>query len=212
MGTARKARSPCWCSLDSGRSMGLVVDEIVDIVEDRLNIEVVSDQPSVLGSAVIKEKATEIIDLGHYLSQAFEDWFVHKEMATEALTKSLLFVDDSSFFRNMLTPVLKAAGYDVTRCESARAAVQVLQSDRKFDVVVSDIEMPDVNGFEFCEALRRDPRFREIPVLALLSLVTPASIERGRQAGFDDYVAKFDRPDLIAALKDVLTNEAKAAA
>ncbi len=197
---------------DSGRSMGLVVDEIVDIVEDQLNIEVGSDMPGILGSAVIKEKATEIIDLGHYLPQAFEDWFQRKEMATEALTKSLLFVDDSAFFRNMLTPVLKAAGYDVTVCESARAAVQVLQSGRKFDVVVSDIEMPDVNGFEFCEALRRDPRFRSIPVLALSSLVTPASIERGRQAGFDDYVAKFDRPGLIAALKDVLTNEARVAA
>ncbi|MEI2385071.1 hybrid sensor histidine kinase/response regulator [Breoghania sp. JC706] len=197
---------------DSGRSMGLVVDEIVDIVEATLNIEVGSEVPGVLGSAIIKEKATEIIDLGHYLPMAFEDWFVRKEMASEALTKSLLFVDDSSFFRNMLTPVLKAAGYDVTVCDSARSAVQVLQSDRKFDVVVSDIEMPDINGFEFCEALRRDPRFRNIPVLALSSLVTPASIERGRQAGFDDYVAKFDRPGLIAALKDVLTNEARAAA
>ncbi|WP_321344966.1 chemotaxis protein CheW [Breoghania sp.] len=197
---------------DSGRSMGLVVDEIVDIVEDQLNIEVGSDMPGILGSAVIKEKATEIIDLGHYLPQAFEDWFQRKEMASEALTKSLLFVDDSAFFRNMLTPVLKAAGYDVTVCDSARSAVQVLQSGRKFDVVVSDIEMPDVNGFEFCEALRRDPRFRSMPVLALSSLVTPASIERGRQAGFDDYVAKFDRPGLIAALKDVLTNEARVAA
>lgn len=197
---------------DSGRSMGLVVDEIVDIVEDRLDIEVGSESPGILGSAIIKEKATEIIDLGHYLPQAFEDWFIRKEMADEALTKKLLFVDDSAFFRNMLTPVLKAAGYNVTVCESARSAVDLLQSGRKFDVVVSDIEMPDVNGFEFCEALRRDPRFRQIPVLALSSLVTPASIERGRQAGFDDYVAKFDRPGLIAALKDAFSNEVRMAA
>ncbi len=197
---------------DSGRSMGLVVDEIVDIVESELDIEVGSDSPGVLGSAVIKEKATEIIDLGHYLPQAFEDWFIRKEMAEDALTKKLLFVDDSAFFRNMLTPVLKAAGYDVTVCDSARAAVDLLQHGRKFDVVVSDIEMPDVNGFEFCEALRRDPRYREMPILALSSLVTAASIERGRQAGFDDYVAKFDRPGLIAALKDAFSNEVRIAA
>jgi len=197
---------------DSGRSMGLVVDEIVDIVEDRMNIEVGSERPGILGSAVIKERATEIIDLGYYLPQAFEDWFMRKEMDIEALTKKVLFVDDSAFFRNMLTPVLKAAGYDVTTCDSANHAFELLENGAKFHAVVSDIEMPEINGFEFCEALRRDPRFRNIPVLALSAMVTPASIERGRQAGFDDYVAKFDRPGLIAALKDVFSGEMGVAA
>ncbi|MBD1547357.1 chemotaxis protein CheW [Roseibium aggregatum] len=197
---------------DSGRSMGLVVDEIVDIVEDRMNIEVGSERPGILGSAVIKERATEIIDLGYYLPQAFEDWFMRKEMDIEALTKKVLFVDDSAFFRNMLTPVLKAAGYDVTTCDSASHAFELLENGAKFNAVVSDIEMPEINGFEFCEALRRDPRFRNIPVLALSAMVTPASIERGRQAGFDDYVAKFDRPGLIAALKDVFSGEMGVAA
>src|SRR5436189_2086890 len=98
---------------DAGRSMGLVVDEIVDIVEDRLDIQVGSETMGVLGSAVIKGQATEIIDIGHYLPLAFEDWFRRKEMKQEALTRTLLFVDDSPFFRNMLVPVLKAAGYDV---------------------------------------------------------------------------------------------------
>ena len=197
---------------DAGRSMGLVVAEIVDIVEDRMNIEVGSERPGILGSAVVKERATEIIDLGYYLPQAFEDWFMRKEMDIEALTKKVLFVDDSSFFRNMLTPVLKAAGYDVTTCNGPQQAFELLENGDKFHAIVSDIEMPEINGFEFCESLRRDPRFRNIPMLALSSLVTPASIERGRQAGFDDYVAKFDRPGLIAALKDVFSNELGVAA
>ncbi len=197
---------------DAGRSMGLVVDEIVDIVEDRMNIEVGSERPGVLGSAIVKERATEIIDLGYYLPQAFEDWFMRKEMDIASLTKKVLFVDDSSFFRNMLTPVLKAAGYDVTTCTGPNQAFELLENGDKFHAIVSDIEMPEINGFEFCESLRRDPRFRNIPILALSSMVTPASIERGRQAGFDDYVAKFDRPGLIAALKDVFSGEMGAAA
>ncbi|SHM41126.1 hybrid sensor histidine kinase/response regulator [Roseibium suaedae] len=197
---------------DSGRSMGLVVDEIVDIVEERLNIEVGSERPGILGSAVIKERATEVIDLGYYLPQAFEDWFMRKEMDIQALTKKVLFVDDSAFFRNMLTPVLKAAGYDVTTCVGPQEALDLLENGVKFHAIVSDIEMPEINGFEFCEAMRRDPRFRNIPILALSAMVTPASIERGRQAGFDDYVAKFDRPGLIAALKDVFSGEMGVAA
>lgn len=188
---------------DSGRSMGLVVDEIVDIVEETLNIQVGSDVPGVLGSAVIKGKATEILDIGHYLPLAFEDWFKRKEISSASLTRKLLFIDDSAFFRNMLGPVMKAAGFDVTVCASATEAMRQLGEGAAFDVIVSDIEMPVVNGFEFAEMLRRDARFRTTPIIALSALCTPASIERGRQAGFDEYVAKFDRPGLIAALKEI---------
>jgi two-component system, chemotaxis family, sensor kinase CheA len=196
---------------DAGRSMGLVVDEIVDIVEDALNIEVASDIPGLLGSAVIKGQATEILDIGHYLPLAFEDWFKRKEMRVESLTRRLLFVDDSPFFRNMLTPVLKAAGYEVTTAAAGMDALELLKRGEHFDVVVSDIEMPEMNGFEFAEAMRADKRFHAMPVIALSSLTNPASIERARLAGFHDYVAKFDRQGLIAALKETALDYAHAA-
>ena len=66
---------------DRGRSMGLVVDEIVDIVEQRLDIEVASERPGVLGYAVVKGSATEIVDIGHFLPQAFADWFRRRDAA-----------------------------------------------------------------------------------------------------------------------------------
>jgi two-component system chemotaxis sensor kinase CheA len=108
--------------------------------------------------------------------------------------------------------VLKASGFSVTTCESAVDALKMFDEGRKFDVVVSDIEMPGMNGFEFAETLKRSPRHRNIPILALSAITTPASIERGRQAGFDDYIAKFDRAGLIAALKEVTTYEMGVAA
>ncbi len=197
---------------DAGRSMGLVVDEIIDIVEDHLDIEVGSERPGILGSAVIKGKATEVVDIGHFLPQAFEDWFRRKEISVDALTRTLLFVDDAPFFRNMLGPVLKAAGYNVTVCASGAEALELLDGGKRIDVIVSDIEMPEMNGFELAEAVKRSPRLRHIPILALSSLCTPASIERGRQSGFDDYIAKFDRPGLIAALKEVTHYEMGVAA
>lgn len=102
----------------------------------------------------------------------------------------------------MLTPVLRAAGYDVTSVPSAEEALVLLRSGRRFDMVVSDIEMPEMNGFDFAETLRKDPHHSATPIIALSSLSSPAALERGRQAGFDDYVAKFDRPGLVAALKE----------
>ena len=187
---------------DSGRSMGLVVDEIIDIVDDRLDIEVKSEKSGIVGSAVIKGRATEIVDVGHFMPLAFDDWLMRKEMQVEATTQSLLFVDDSAFFRNMLTPVLRASGYAVTVAEDADQALALLRGDRRFDLIVSDIEMPGMNGFEFAEAVKAEASLKSIPIIALTALATPAAIERGRQAGFDDFVAKFDRPGLIAAIKE----------
>jgi two-component system, chemotaxis family, sensor kinase CheA len=196
---------------DDGRSMGLVVDEIVDIVEERLNIEVAGSQPGILGSAVIKGQATEVIDVGHFLPMAFADWFSRKEMRPSAASQSVLLVDDSAFFRNMLAPVLKAAGYRVRVAPNAQEGLAVLRSGQAFDVVLTDIEMPDMNGFEFAEIIRSDAHLSQMPIIGLSSLVSPAAIERGRQAGFHDYVAKFDRPGLIAALKEQTAEMARAA-
>src|SRR5262249_40249584 len=136
---------------DDGRSMGLVVDEIIDIVEERLNIEVAGSQAGILGSAVIKGQATEVIDVGHFLPMAFADWFTRKEMKPSATAQSILLVDDSAFFRNMLAPVLKAAGYRVRVAGGAEEGLSVLRSGQTIDVVLTDIEMPDMNGFEFAE-------------------------------------------------------------
>jgi two-component system chemotaxis sensor kinase CheA len=196
---------------DDGRSMGLVVDEIIDIVEERLHIEVAGSSEGILGSAVIKGQATEVIDVGHFLPMAFADWFSRKEMRPSVTAQSVLLVDDSAFFRNMLAPVLKAAGYRVRVAPNAQEGLSALRSGQVFDVVLTDIEMPDMNGFEFAETIRADAHLASMPIIALSSMVSPAAIERGRQAGFHDYVAKFDRPGLIAALKEQSAETRRAA-
>ena len=197
---------------DMGRSMGLVIDRIVDIVEDELKVEVQSATPGILGSAVIKGHATEVIDVGHYLPMAFEDWFGQREMAAAALTRSVMLVDDSPFFRNMLTPVLTSAGYSVKTYANGREALSALERGEEYDLVVSDIEMPEMNGFELAERITSSAAYRRLPVIALSSHNAPATIERGRQAGFHDFVAKFDRQGLLASLAEVRQQTTGAAA
>jgi two-component system, chemotaxis family, sensor kinase CheA len=208
---SKDATQPLLVFSDSIHSMGLVVDEIVDIVEDRLNIEVSSERPGVIGSAVIKGQATEIIDIGYFLPLAFEDWFRRKEHQLERSTRTLLFVDDSAFFRNMLTPVLKAAGYEVTPVAGAREAMSLLKSGRRFDVLVTDLDMPGMDGFALAEEVRKEARLADMPIIALSAYGSPESIERGRKVGFHDFVAKFDRQSLIAALKEQVADLNQAA-
>jgi two-component system chemotaxis sensor kinase CheA len=196
---------------DRGRSMGLMVDEIVDIVEQRLDIEVASERPGVLGYAVVNGSAAEIIDIGHFLPQAYADWFRKRDGQSARRTRKVLLVDDSTFFRDMLAPLIKAAGYQVVAVASAAQALAAAKKDSRIDVVVTDVDMPDMDGFKLAEALREDPDTAAIPVIALSAMVSAEMIERGRDAGFHDFVAKFDRTGLIAAIKEQIDDLHQAA-
>ncbi|MEA2987611.1 MAG: two-component system, chemotaxis family, sensor kinase CheA, partial [Alphaproteobacteria bacterium] len=207
----REGAQPLLVFADEGRSMALVVDEIVDIVEERLNIELASEHPGVLGSAVIKGQATEVIDVAYFLPLAFEDWLHAKGRRPDQPPRRVLLIDDAPFFRNMLAPVLKAAGYAVTAAASAGDALALLQGSQRFDVVITDIEMPGMDGFALASAVRSDPRHADLPIIGLSSLVSTEAIERGRAVGLHDYVAKFDRQGLIAALKEQTADMDRAA-
>ncbi len=198
----RDGAQPVLVFSDGGRSMGLAVDEIVDIVEQRLDVEVMSERPGVLGYAVIKGTATEIIDVAHFLPRAYADWFRRRDARSAPAARKVLLVDDSAFFRDMLAPLIKAAGYQVVAVASAGQALAAIESGTRVDLVVTDIDMPDMDGFELAAALREDPRTAAIPVIALSAMASADTIERGRSAGFHDFVAKFDRSGLIAALKE----------
>ncbi len=202
-------RQPILVFADGDHSMGLVVDEIVDIVESRLDIELTASEPGYLGSAVIEGKATNVVDVGHYLSDAFSDWFTSPDEAAfgEDDGRSLLLVDDSPFFRNMLTPLLEVAGYRVTVATNGDEALALREEGVAFDCIVSDIEMPGMNGFELAEQVKSDSRWQQTPIVALSSHVNPKDLERGRNVGFSDYVGKFDRDALLSTLSQTLAEK-----
>jgi two-component system chemotaxis sensor kinase CheA len=187
---------------DGERMMGLAVDEIVDIVDDKLDIELVAERSDLVGSAVIRGRATEVVNVAHYLPLAHDDWARPAAARTAERIRSVLLVDDSAFFRDMLTPVLKASGYRVHTAASAEEALQFLVGGTRVDALVTDVEMPQKDGFQLVEALRADARFATLPVIALSSGVNPDSIQRARKLRIAEFVAKFDRSGLLSALAE----------
>jgi two-component system chemotaxis sensor kinase CheA len=184
---------------DEEQSMGLLVDEIVDIVDDPLAIEITSDRPGVLGSAVIKGLATEVIDISHFLPLAFGRHYGHAERRT--VQRKVLLVDDQAFFRNLLSPIISAAGYAVTVAAGAAEALDLIKNGERFDVIMSDLDMPDMSGFELAQVLRDDPLTAGVPVIGLTPVDSLDMARCARQFGARDCVAKFDRNNLIAALE-----------
>jgi two-component system chemotaxis sensor kinase CheA len=191
---------------DGDRSMGLMVDDIVDVVEDRLNIELSGARPGLLGTAVISGHATDVIDTGYWLTQAWHDWFHGSHQAdAEDKARRVLVVEDSDFFRQLVTPIIGAAGYQVTAAPSAAEALRLREAGAIFDVIVSDIAMPDMDGLDFARAVRAAGPWARLPMIALSARTEPSDVEAGRDAGFTDYVAKFQRDALIDSLRQCLS-------
>ncbi len=208
-----EGRQPVLVFTEEDRSIGLAVDEIVDIVTDHLNVELKSNVAGIMGSAIVKGKATEVLDVGHYLTQVFADWFRKEGPAGAPLAggKKILLVDDSSFFRAIVSPMFTMAGYEVREVQNAGEALALRDKGEVFDVIVSDIEMPEMDGFEFATEVRRTDAWGETPLIALSAHGTTEDLQRGRDVGFDDYVAKFDREGLVQVVNEIVACKGEAA-
>jgi two-component system chemotaxis sensor kinase CheA len=89
--------------------------------------------------------------------------------------------------------------------ESADAALELCRAGEKFDIIVSDIEMPGMSGFDFAEHIKNETHWRTTPMVALSSYAKPRDLERGRRVGFSDYVSKTDREALLQTLSETLS-------
>lgn len=179
---------------EGNQSMGLMVHEIQDIIEERLIIRMQSQRPGILGTAIINENATDVIDTQHYIIQANPEWFATRE---DHGTRRVLVVDDSIFFRQLVRTALESEGYRVVALERPQEAIDIIERGERFDVVVSDIEMPSMDGFSFAKWLKTRPESDGVPVVALSS-VNPLTTEpRALEAGFERFLTKFDSQQLI---------------
>jgi two-component system chemotaxis sensor kinase CheA len=164
-----------------------------------------------LGTAVVAGAATEVVDTVHWLSQAGEDWFQPSHKGSNGVAR-LLIVEDSAFFRNMLIPALSSAGYHVTAVNSAQEALSLRNEGEIFDAIISDIEMPGMDGLAFVRHARLEGAWTKLPIIALSGRANQIDIEVGLQAGFSHYMAKFDREALLERLQRCLQPEMKYAA
>ena len=186
-----------------GESVGLVVDEIIDIVEDLLDIEIASATPGTIGSARIRDMVVEIIDISHFVRLARPD-----ALARGVVTRfSVLLVDDRLFFRDMLSPILTAAGYRVTTAASGRDALFLLSKGATFHAIITDTDMPEMDGYTLARQIKREIKHADVPIIALASHAVPIVNEAAATAGICGVVGKFDRPSLLAMLQRNLENQ-----
>ena len=187
----------------AGKEVGLVIPQLEDIRDVSTKIdEVTFIERGVIGSMVIDDKTTRFIDLFEIAEIAHPEWFENQKVVetNDERQPLVLLAEDSGFFRKQVASVMCEHGYEVIDCEDGLLAWETLQSnEHEFDVIVTDIEMPNMNGFEFAERVKTS-QWSHIPVIALTSLSGSADMQRGIEVGIDDYQIKMDRDKLLNSL------------
>jgi two-component system chemotaxis response regulator CheY len=119
--------------------------------------------------------------------------------------RQVLVVDDSASTRGFLTTTLEGSGlYRVTQAQSGFEALRLLPRQR-FDIVVSDVNMPDINGLELVRFVRESPNNKGTPVLLVTTDGRPADVERGKKMGASGYLVKpFAGEELLKTVEQLL--------
>jgi two-component system chemotaxis response regulator CheY len=119
------------------------------------------------------------------------------------MTQTILTVDDSRTMRDMLRMALAEAGFNVLQAIDGVDGLDVLQRSTP-DVIVTDINMPKMDGFGLIEAVRKDNRYRKVPILVLTTESDAAKKQRAKEAGATGWIVKpFEPTKLIAAIRRV---------
>ncbi len=151
---------------------------------------------------ILTEDGTVVLVLNvDYLLERFRGITLREAPVPKSTTPKrpvLLVVDDSFTARTLQKSILETAGYQVHTAVDGKAALSTLHS-LHVDVVVSDIQMPHMNGFEFLAAVKKNPAFTEIPVILVTSLSSKEDQERGLSLGAAAYIVKerFDHQELL---------------
>ena len=198
--------------LMAGHEIGLLAKPPVDAIEAQVAIDSFTlKQPGISGSAVIGENTTLIVDIYELIQTVQPEWFAVRgsieiaDDAGEVGVPHLLLVEDSDFFRNQVKKFIEDDGYSVDVAEDGLVAWSMLDADPgRYDLVVTDIEMPNMDGFELSRRIRQDRRFSLVPIIALTSLAGDEDVARGKAAGIDDYQVKLDKERLLQSIYDWL--------
>lgn len=183
-------------------TMALAVDAIVDIVEEVLDVEMLAMvEQGVVGSAIIRGRATEILDLAHYLPKANPNW-LRGRRDDAASGPHVLLIEPSDFLREMLIPVLKASGMRVTHSSDIAMAPGLAAGQADLGAVIVDLDRDAEAAFALAGRLRAESKHAGLRIIGLATLPTPELHVAASHAQLDEVVTKFDRRALIAELTE----------
>ena len=173
---------------DGDHSVGMVVDQILDVAEEAVTVRQRSGRRGLLGSAVVGKRVTDFLDLNAVIHPPEANWFQGGD--GNSAHKTILVADASAFSRGMIRSGLDMAGYAVLEASNLDEAIHRLEQ-QSVDVVVAALDLPPNGSADLLAAMRR-PAWNGIPVLALVASIDDVQASAARSAGYQDCQGKFD--------------------
>lgn len=188
-----------------GRDVGLLASGPVDAIEVATAIDATTlKQTGIMGSAIINGKTTMLVDIFELFQNIHPEWFAEAASpeTDEDNQPTVLIVDDSVFYRNQVRASLEQAGFRILEGVDGIDAFRVLEANiETIGMVVTDIEMPNMDGFELTRRIKDSPRFSHLPVIALTTRAAEEDVARGKAAGVEEYHIKLDRERLVECVR-----------
>jgi len=200
-------RTPAVVVESLGRQLAVVCEQLIgeeEVVIKSLGA-VLSGVAGYLGAAILGDgRIALVLDPNHLLNAPRERMALDRSDDTTAHpTGTVLVVDDQFSARELQRSILEVAGYRVEVARDGREALRLIGETPDLDLVLTDVQMPEMDGFELLEAIRADEAHRSLPVVVVTTLGDEASRRRGADAGADAYVVKneFDQEALLETIE-----------
>jgi len=191
------------------RSVGIIVDQIVDVVEEAVQVRQSSSRKGLLGSAVIGGRVTDFVDLSEIIQAASESWF--QSACAGSGGKRIVVAEASAFARGLIRASLDMAGYQVEEAANLDEAIRALNR-QPADLVLAALSLPSSGAVSLSAAMRAHKDWEPIPVLALADTAAEANSAAARTGDFEDCQPKFDRDALLASIARLSSRKASIAA
>lgn len=185
---------------DGDLTVGFLVDEIVDIIEETLDVQMSSGSHDTIGAAVIRGHAVEFIDVTSYLNGVASS--MTRQTKKHSNRSQVLLVHNDAFARDFLSPMLAAAGYRVTAASSAKEALHIIDQGSHVDAVVTCTELGEMTSNELASAVRRSQPARDVPVIGLIG--SDDTHDHSESDELTMRVQAGDRQSLLAGLSSAL--------
>lgn len=187
----------------ANREIGMLGLMPISVVESDFSVDtMIHRQTGISGSTILQGTTILIVDIFEIVDKMFPEWRIETIGAEKSSGKTILLAEDSDFFREQVKKYLQNGGYQViTACDGKDAWEKLQQNIAIVTMVVTDIEMPNMNGLELCKIIRKHKDTEALPVIALTSLAGDEDREKGIAAGITEYQVKLDRDRLLEGIR-----------
>ena len=182
---------------DGDRSVGLVVDQILDVAEEAVTVRQTTTRKGLLGSAVVGKHVADFLDLNQVIRAATQDWFQSTNGSVNG--RRVLVADASAFSRGLIRSGLDMVGYRVIEAANLDEAIRSLEH-HTVDIVVTALDLPPGGSSALLAAIRRRTEWQTIPILALANSAEQARARAGQALDLQDCQVKFDREAMLESV------------